>query len=345
MHARIHAPLHDLPTWLRWIIFGLTLLAVAEAAAAAAAAPATQPAAESRIYKFTSARKLGVNGRDHLVVIATAPAGGASARLVVPNAELDRYSPEKEIAEAFNGMQAGGYFQAETKKVNGALEIQAVTPYAPRPGEDTPHGYIYISSSGTNKPGELKIAFTKLGDWIYPIVPAEKDDQGSPAPNRLVAAEMKQVHEGDVVWADVTPGKQPTLSAIAPWSEPQQGKLTRVGPADVDGQRGFEVEIATESKPVTALIPLKLQNGKRVTDQRLLAAAHKPGNGSEVFFRTFEEGGNTWLLEIEPPPKHPSPSVAQQQHRNESPPPAGIPTHTVGGAGHVPGIGGIPGGF
>jgi hypothetical protein len=317
---------------------------VADAAASAAAAPTTAPSTETRIYKFTSARRLNVNGRDHLVVIATFPSGGASLRLVVPNADVDRYSPKKQIADAFGGMQAGSYVQVETKKVDGTMEIQSVGGWSPRAGEDTPHGYIYINSSPTDRPGELKVALTKLGEWVYPIVPAEKDDNGSPAPAALLAAELKAVQQGDVVWADLTPGKQPVLASIVTWSEPQQGKLERVGPADVDGQRGYAVEIATESKPVTALIPLRLQNGKRVTDQKLLAAAHKPSNGSQVFFRTFEEGGNTWLIEIEPPPRHPSAPVAQQR-REGNPPPAGIPTHTVGGAGSVPGVGGIPGGF
>ena len=334
MPARMHAPLHDLPTWLRWIIFGLTLLAVAEAAAAG----------DARVYKFSSARKLGVNGRDHLVVLVTPPSGGASVRLVVPNTDADRYSPKKEIADAVNGMQPGAYLQAETKKVDGALEIEKVNPWTPRPGEDTPHGYVYLNSGGTDKPGELKITFEKLGEVFNVTVPADKDDNGSPAPNPLVAAELKEIHEGDVVWADVAPaGKTPTLSGIAPWSAPQQGKLERVGVADVDGQHGYAVEIATESRPVTALIPLRLQNGKHITDQKLLAAAHKPSNGSEVFFRTFDNGGQTWLLEIEPPPKQPV--AQQQQHRNDTPPPPGTPPHTVGGAGQVPGIGGIPGGF
>jgi hypothetical protein len=340
MHARMHARLQDLPVWLRWIIFGLTLLAAAEAAAAAGASAAP---AERHIYKFTSARRLSVNGRDHLVVLATPASGGATVRLVVPNTDIDRYSPKKEIADVVDAMRPGGFLGAETRNVDGATTIQAAGAWAPRPGEETPHGYVYLSSTTTEKPGEMKITFSKFAELMSVIVPAEKGDNGSPAPNPMVAAEMKQVHEGDVVWADMTPGKPSTLSAIIPWAEPQQGKLQRVGPADVDGQRGYVVEIATESKPVDALIPLKLQNGKRVTDPKVLAAAHKAGNGSEVLFRTFESGGKTWLLEIERPPRQQP--IAQQQPRRQSPPPAGIPTRTTGGAGSVPGVGGIPGGF
>lgn len=331
MQVRMHAPAHVVVTWIRWMIFGVTLLAVAEAAAAG----------EGHIYKFTSARRLGVNGRDHLVVIVTPPNGGASVRLVVPNTDVDRYSPKKDMADLVNGMQPGGLLQAETKTVDGALQVESIAGWSPRPGEDTPHGYVLIAAGDSpGKPGELQVALTKLGDSVNVIVPAGKDDKGSPAPDPMVAAELKAIQQGDVVWADVAPGKPPTLIAIAPWSEPQQGKLARVGAADVDGQRGYAVEIATDSKPVTALIPMRLQNGKRVTDQKLLAAAHKPSNGSEVYFRTFESGDTTWLLEIEPPPK--TPPVAQ---RRENPPPAGIPARTTGGAGSVPGIGGIPGGF
>ena len=89
-------------------------------------------------------------------------------------------------------------------------------------------------------------------------------------PMPLIDAELKRSIPGDVVWADVVPGQETALMAIVPWSEPQHGKLMRVGPADVDGQRGFAAEIATESKPVTAFIPMTLQNGKRAPDARLL---------------------------------------------------------------------------
>lgn len=327
--------MHASPVWVRWIIFALTLFLAVEAAAAG----------EARIYKFTSARKLSVNGRDHLVILATPPSGGATVRLVVPNQERDRYSPAKQMADLANGMQPGGFLQAETKTENGAVTVVSLTGWTPRPGEETPHGYVYITSGGTDKPGEMKIDLSKFGDPVHVIVPAGQDGQGAPAPNPLIQAEMKQIHEGDVVWADVTPnGKSLTISGILPWSDPQRGKMVRVGPADVDGQRGFAVEIATDAKPVTALIPMTQQKGKWITDQKLLAAAHRPARGTEVLFRTFDAGDKTWLLAIEPPPKQPTAAAAQ--HPNASPPPAGIPVRSVGGAGHVPGIGGgIPGGF
>jgi hypothetical protein len=316
------------------MIFGLILLSAAEVAAAG----------EGHVYKFLSARKLSAGGRDHLVVVVQPPAGGPSIRLVVPNDDQDRYSPKKQDADILNGMQAGQFVQAQTEKKDAMITIVSIAAWSPRPGEETPHGYVYLTSNPSGKnPADLEIALTKFGEGVNLIVPGEPGPDGVPAPNQMIAAELKQVQQGDVVWADIPPGKTQTLAAIAPWSEPRHGKLMRVSPADVDGERGFAAEIATEAKPVTALIPLTLQSGRHAADPRLLAEARKAGNGTEVLFRVREDGEKTWLLEIERPPKQPPP-VAQRP--NNSTPPAGIPVRSTGGAGSVPGVGGgIPGGF
>lgn len=327
--------MHTFATWIRWMIFGLILLSAAEVAAAA----------DGQIYKFVSARKLSAGGRDHLVVIVQPPSGGASIRLVLPNDERDRYSPKKEDADVVSGMQPGQFVQAQTKKVDGTITVESIASWTPRPGEETPHGYIFMGSSPSEiNSGDLDVALIKFGEPVKIVVPAELGADGKPAPDAAIDAELKRVQPGDVVWADVLPGKKLALAAIVPWSEAQHGKLMRVGPADVDGQRGFAAEIATDTKPITALIPLTLQNGKRAPDPRLLVSARKIGNGTEVTFRTREDGDKTWLLEIEPPHKDP-PAVAQRRDNN-NPPPAGIPVRSVGGAGSVPGIGGgVPGGF
>lgn len=326
--------MHVLSTWARWMVFGLILLAAAEVAAAG----------DARVYRFVSARKLSSNGREHLVIIVQPPSGGPSLRLVLPNQERDRYSPKKEDADLVNGMQPGGFVQAKTEKVDGVITVDSIAGWSPRPGEDSPHGYIYMNSGATEKdPSTLQVALMKLGEPLSAMVPGEPGPDGQPAANPVISAELKQVQPGDVVWADIVPGKTPTLAAIVPWTEPQKGKLMRVGPADVDGERGFAAEIATESKPVTALIPMSMQNGRRVPDPRLLAEARKVGNGAEVLFHVREADGQTWLLNIERPPKEPPP-VAQRP--GNSPPPANVPVRSTGGANSVPGIGGgIPGGF
>ena len=322
--------MHAAIAWIRWMIFGLILLAAAKAAAAG----------EGHVYKFTSGRRLNVAGRDHLVVIAQPPSGGHTLRLVVPNTDENRYSPTKEIADAVGGLQQGQLIQVQTHADKDAIQLESISGWSPRPGEEQPHGYLYMQSGGTDKPGEIKVTLFKFMEPTELIVPADKDAQGNSAANPAIESELKQVHEGDVVWADIAPGKTPMLVAIVPWSDPQQGKLMRVAPADVDGQKGFAAEISTDSKPITALIPMRQQNGRWISDQRILSAAQKPTRGSDVLFRTREEGGRTWLLDIELPPREHSTTA---QRRNETPPPAGIPSRTVGGG--VPGVGGIPGGF
>lgn len=325
--------MHVIGAWTRWMIFGLILLSAAEVAAAG----------EGHVYKFVSARKLGANGRDHLVMIVQPPSGGPQIRLILPNSDRDRYSPKKEDADLVSGMQPGQFVQATSHLADGAMTIDSVASWSPRPGEETPHGYVYLTSGASDKnPADLQVALMKFGEPVNITVPGQPGADGTAAPDPAIAAELKQVEQGDVVWADVIPGKTPVLAAIVHWSEAQQGRLMRVGPADVDGQRGFAAEIATDTKPVTALIPLTTQKGKSSTDPRLLAAARKVGNGSQVLFRVREDGEKTWLLEIEPPAKEPP--VAQRREGNA--PPAGIPVHSVGGAGSVPGIGGgVPGGF
>ncbi|HSU66435.1 MAG TPA: hypothetical protein VLJ39_06170, partial [Tepidisphaeraceae bacterium] len=270
--------MHVAITWARWLVFALILLASAEAAAAA----------EGHVYKFTSGRRLNVAGRDHLVVIAEPPSGGHSLRLVVANTDENKYSPPPEIADAIKGFRQGNLVQVQTTAEKDLIHLESVSGWSPRPGEETPHGYVYIQSGGTDKPGELHVTLSKYMEMVEFIVPPDKDAQGNPAPNPAIDSELKQVHEGDVVWADVLPGKPPALAAILPWADPQQGKLVRVGPADVDGQKGFAAEISTDSKPITALIPMKQQNGRWIPDPRIMTEAQKPTRGTDVLFRTRE---------------------------------------------------------
>lgn len=316
--------------WIRWLTFGMILLAAAEVAAAG----------DNHVYKFVSARRLGVSGRDHLVIIAEPAGGGHTARLVVPNTDPDKYSPAPESADAVKSMAAGQMILVQTHADKGEIDVESVGPWTPRAGEDTPKGYVFLRGGPTEKPGELRITLAKYGEPMELTVPAQVDAHGAAAPDPDIDAELKNVHEGDVVWAEVIPGKTPALAAILPWADPQQGKLLRVAPADVDGQKGFAAEIATDEKPITALIPMKQVGGKAASDPRLLAAARKISNGAAIRFRTREAGGQTWLMEIELPPKEPAP-VAQRQ--NAAPPPAGIPVRSAGGG--VPGVGGLPGGF
>ena len=323
----LEAVMHLASSLLRWIIFGLIVLSAVEVAAAG----------DAKVYRFTSARRLAVDGRDHLVIIADSPAGGHPTRLVVPHSDANKYSPPPEIADAVKGFAAGQFVSAQTHLDGKVITVETINGWNPRPGEDSPHGYILLQGG----PGDGSITLSKYGESLQIKTPVTKDAQGNAATDPAIDAELRKIQGGDVVWVDFSAGASPVLQAIVPWSDPQTGKLMRVALGDVDGQRGYVVEINTDQKPVTALIPLRLINGKWISDPRIVAAANKPARGSDVLFRTREDGDKTWLLDIEPPPKAPAP-VAQRQN---NPPPAGIPVRVPGGAGQVPGVGGIPGGF
>src|SRR5258708_453560 len=126
---------------------GWFLLAMPSSTPAGAAGAGDGP-----VYNSPPARRLGVSGRDHLVVIAEPPTGGHSVRLVVPNTTPDKYAPTQEAADAIKGLQFGNLIQVQTHADGGAIIIDTIGAWSPRPGEDTPHGYVFIQALPSDKP-------------------------------------------------------------------------------------------------------------------------------------------------------------------------------------------------
>ncbi|HWE96308.1 MAG TPA: hypothetical protein VG269_20260 [Tepidisphaeraceae bacterium] len=296
-------------------------------------------AGEEQVLRFKSSTRGKIAAQDHLLVIAEAPKGGKPTRLVVPNKTADRFDPDPQQANVVKALKPGDLIQVSGDAADGSFTLTSIAPYAFKPGEQTPNGYVFVEVQPAKAAADHPVVvLSKFGEKNNFLLAADKDGKSDP----LIESALNTLKAGNSVWADVAPGSPPALVAILPWSEPMGGKLLKVESANVNGQKGNAVQIEAGGKTIVALVPGKMQDDKWVTDARVLAAARKLKVGSPVFVRTQEDGDRLWLRAIEPEPR----PVAQRPVRPASDTDAnGLPKPRLPGVGGVPTPGGIPGGF
>lgn len=318
---------------IRWIIFALALFAAGEVAGAA----------DEQVYRFSSSRRMNVQGHDHLVVVAENPKTRHPVRLIIPNTDAVRYDPNPAMSELVKRLEAGVLITAAVTAEDGVATLNSLSVYTPKPGEDSPNGYVFVSSTPKDDTHELLVTLSKFGQTEQVRVAPEAEDHGTPQPDERVAGELHQVKAGDVVWIHLQPGKAPALLEIVPWTEPRQGKLLKVVPAQVEDNNGYAVEIEDAGQTLRCLVPGRMQNKRWVTDQRLLSDARKLRAKSDVLFRVRQAGSATYLLEINPVPQ-PTAQAQNSRRTSGNGGPAGVPVRG-GGRIDLPPVGSVPGGF
>ncbi len=306
-------------------------------------APSRAGAAERQVLKFKNSSKLRIEGKDHLVVLADTSRGRAQ-RLVVPNQDADgKFDPVEDQAAFVKQLRAGELIIAEWEMAGPAEMVSAIARYSPKPGELTPHGYLFRhTEKASDDAPELTVVFEKLGEIIRAIIPARQGADGIPVADPTFDPVIAKLREGDPVWAEFSSDKQPKLLNLMPWSEPQRGKLVKLEPADMNGQKGMAAQIDNGgAKPVMLLFPGAMQDGKWITDTRLLAGAHRCKPGGEVLYRVQEIDGQKWLREIEPVPQplaaRPTPAQGNGRSNTDA---NGLPRPRIPGGG-TPGVGGV----
>src|SRR5665213_435621 len=256
---------------------------------------------DEQILRFRSSVKARVAGQDHMVMVADAPRGGHPARLVVANKIDGAYSPVSEQADVIKNFQPGQLIQVASESAKGVVSLTSVAAYLPKAGEESPGGYVFLESKADD--AHPTITVSKLGEKTTFSLPNESDAKDGVKVDSLIAAVLDRLKEGDPVWISATTSKSPAVVAILPWADPQQGKMLKIEPAEVNGKRGFAVLIDTGSKTMTALLPGRMHKTTWVSDQKLLAAARRFRGGATVLFRVQEDGDKTWLRDIQPPPR------------------------------------------
>lgn len=298
------------------------------------AAPAR--AADEQILRFKSSAKARVAGQDHLVVVADAPRGGHPARLVVANKTEGHFDPIAEQADAIKALRAGDLIQVTAETANGVSTLRSVATYSPKPGEQSPGGYVFVQSKADDA-AHPAVIVSRLGERTTFALQTLKDDKGKAHLDPAIASSVEKLKAGDSVWVDAAPATPAVAIAILPWSEPQQVKLVKVEPAEVGGRKGMAVHLDVDGKPQVASIPGRSQGGKWVSDARLLAAARRSHPGAEVLVRTQADGDTLWLRDLQPVPQpvvtHTTPNRGNTDNN-------GLPRPRIPGGG-TPGVGGV----
>ena len=301
-----------------------------------------------RVLQFKSAARIG----QHLVVLAYLPHGRVVRLLVANTDPKGPFDPVADQNQLITSLKAGDLVQASWDAADGVNTISAIAPYTPKPGELTPNGYVYVHSEPkADKSPDLVVTLDKLGEITQWALPAAKDDSGQMVRDPGIDQTLGALHEGDSVWADISPGSSPTLAALLPYGEPQTGKLVKTEVLDVSGHRQPAVQIDQNGTVMEAEVPVAFKDGKWAVDLRIMSEVRRCKVGEAVLFRVQLVEADNWLRAIEPVP--PAPVAAGQAGQGPQGTPDsgsntdanGVPKgRTIGGG--TPGVGGIGiGGF
>lgn len=280
---------------------GALLLALAAGPALANEAPT-----RTQVVRYVGTKKGRVMGKEVMLLVVALPGGNRTGELYVPNNDWksSKYDPLKEVATAVEALEKGDYVELEIEDSQGN-PVKSVMKYEPKPGEESPTGYIYLGAEDEQK-GKTplkKVTLKKWGQEAAVMLPTVKGEDGTSGPDPKLLAVVDALTEGDVVDAEIKTGRPATLLSIEPYKEPQTGTFTKLVDADVDGQKASAAELEAGGSKVTAVLPGKLVGKKWVTDGKVLAAVRKIKAGSDVEFRTRNEGDKVWLKSIRPASK------------------------------------------
>lgn len=296
---------------------------------------------EGKILRFKNAAKVRVEGKDHLVVIADEPKGAHPLRLVIPNKDEDgKFDPIADRAEVVKHLQPGDLVEAAWETHEQVNLLSSIARYAPKPGELAPHGYVFVGRElAKENSADLTIILRKLGQTTRATISAHSDSSGQPQPDPVLTAVVAKLSDGNSVWAELSDDKEPRLLVLMPYAEPQRGKLLKVEPIDIDGQKGISVEIIFANATVTAVIPGSMENGTWKSDARLLSSVRRCKPGNDVLFRVQEVDDKKWLREIDavPQPVASRPTPPRGGSNTDA---NGLPHPRIPGGG-TPGVGGV----
>jgi hypothetical protein len=319
---------------MRGLLISILLLTVSFISASPALA------GDELILRFARSAKVRVAGQDHLVVIADAPRGGHTTRLVVANKTDGRFDPIPEQADAIKGLHAGDLIQVTAETAKGVSTLQSISMYSPKPGELSPGGYVFVATKSDDA-AHPAVVMSKLGERTTFSLQTVKDDKGAALVDPALASSVDKLKAGDSVWVDAAPSTPTVAVAVLPWSEPQRVKLVKIDPADVGGHKGMVVQLDADGKTQVAWVPGRLQGDKWVSDARLLASARRFRPGDDVLVRIQVDGDTLWLRDLQPVPQQPVVTHTAPQPGNTDN--NGLPRPRIPGGG-TPGVGGL-GGF
>lgn len=255
--------------------------------------------APKQVLKFVASKDLSIGGHKRVAVGFTPIDSTRQIQTLVAFKDDKSYETDEKIEATVGSLKPGDYVETEIVTMNGAPTLKYAKKIEVKPGEETPHGFVYQESYNDQQTGAPLVRLTKLGQSYEVTLPNVRGEKGKLEPDPDMVNAVQALKASELVYAQIAPGRVPTLMAIFPYKETQTGKVTKVSEQEVTDGKTEAVEIETaDGKSVTALAPGKVNNKRWTPDPIISRLVHGLKPGTEVTFLTRDQDGKQFLVEI-----------------------------------------------
>lgn len=254
--------------------------------------------------RFYGAQDVVVYGKKHTMAIFTQVDGTGPIRTIIGDADPKNPEATANLETTVNKLTKGDVVELKLASWNNLLRIDYIKRIDVKPAEETPHGFIFHEFYNEPNSGAPIVRVTKYGQSYELTLQNVKSDKGEVQPDPELMDAVQKFKDGEAVYVQASPGRLPIISEIFPYTDPKEGKVTKVSQVAVEGGKTAEMEIQTDDgKTVTALVPGKVTNKHFVADYVLANQIRSMKPGTEVKYTARESDGKTYLVEIARMPK------------------------------------------
>lgn len=254
------------------------------------------------LMRYYGSQDVTVYNKKRTMAIFTQLDGTRPIRTVVGG--KNPADPDPDIQTTVDKLTKGDVVKMNLAAWNGVMAIDYIKKIEVKPAEENPHGFIFQEYYNEQGSGNPIVRVTKYGESYELTIQNVRDDKGTVQPDPDLMDAVQKFKTGEAVYIQASPGRVPVISEIFPFTEPKQGKVTKVSQVETEGGKTSQVDIETDDgKSVTALVPGKVNNKRFVADSILMNQVHSLKPGTEVKYTARDANGKTYLVEIARAPK------------------------------------------
>ena len=297
-------------SWLRAVV-GAVVLGGIVSPAAAQEKPKKITSMVVRYVAHQDDGKFRYLGKPVMVLAVEPIDGGRPVELIVPNTgwgdmKNDKYDPIPQVAQNVRNMKRGDVIKIEVEQpthAQGRPLVKEAKRYTLKPGEGEPNTYVFKSNfrKEEGRSNFMAVVLSRFDEQTTVAVQQRRDKEGDMVSDPAILDLLGKLKAGELVEAEIKEGgRTPVLMGLERYAPPRNGKFVKLTEAEIEGQKAPAVELTAEGKAVNAVVAGKLQGKRWTPDPKVLAAAKKLKQDTDVVFRAREDGGRLWLKEIEP---------------------------------------------
>ena len=283
-------------------LVGIVALAASVALPLPAADPPAADGAITCIVKAVGARNGVVLGKRVLILNASSRYGGRPQQYVVPNAdpEAGRIDPDPAMDKVIKAAKAGDFLKVTYTNVRNRMILSKVEACTPEPCEIDPEAYRFLKTTETvvGSATHQAVAVSRQDREQTVLVPNVKNADGETVADPDILAQIAKLAAGDYADAQTAAtGRHTLLKWIFPYQAPQSGQFVKLASKrNESGAIESSVTLKADGKPVTVAVRASRTGGP--ADQVLLAKARSLRANAAVLYKTVEDAGRTWLIDI-----------------------------------------------